>query len=62
MLLVVHYAVYLARYAPVEAFYLRSRLEVYDTVAEKVERLFAYLLRVVPVFKHGACRELVPNF
>ena len=40
-------------YAPIEAFDLGAGLEVDDAVAEEVERLVAYVLRVVPVFEHG---------
>ena len=47
-------------YAPVEAFDLGAGLEVDDAVAEKVEGLVAYVLRVVPVLKHGTGGEFVP--
>ena len=53
--------VYLAANAPVHAFNLGAGAQVHYPVAEQVERLLAYLLCVVPVFKHGARVQVVPD-
>ena len=51
----------LAADAPVELLYLGAGVEVYDAVAEEVERLFANLLGVVPRLQHAALAQLVPD-
>ena len=48
--------------APVHGLNLGTRLQVHDTVCEQVEYLFPNLLCIVPVFKHIAGREVVPDF
>ena len=47
---------------PIQAFYLGACFKVYDTVAEKVQRLFADILGIVPVFQQGTPAQFVPDF
>lgn len=46
---------------PVEFLYLCTRIQVDDAMAEKVECLFAYLLRIVPRFQHTALAQIIPD-
>ena len=48
--------------APVHGFNLCTCLQIHDTVCEQVEHLFPDLLGIVPVFKHIAGREVIPDF
>ena len=61
MLQALRHLVYLTGDRPVETLDLRARLQVDDAVAEEVECLLAYLLRVVPGFEHAALVEVVPD-
>ena len=54
MLLMVHQFRYFTRNRPVETLNLCTRFEVDNAVAEEVERFFADVFRIVPVFKHRA--------
>ena len=54
VLLVVHEVGDFVRDAPIEAFDVRAGFKVDDAVAEEIKRFVADILRIVPVFEHGA--------
>ena len=54
-------SVYLMTHTPIHGLNLCTRLQVNDTMREKVEHLFADLLGIVPVLQHITRREIVPD-
>ena len=45
---------------PIQTFDLRTCLQVHNSVAEEVERFFAYLLGVMPSLQHPVLIQLIP--
>ena len=55
------YLVHFAHDRPIQPLNLGAGLQVHDAVAEQIERLFAYLLRIVPGFQHPVLVQCIPN-
>ena len=51
----------LTRHRPIQALDLGTSLQIDNTMTEQIQRLLAYLLRIVPGFQHTTLVQLIPN-